>query len=250
MSVLTRQGHCSQCGKIWTLDTMQGVCQWCGKPSTIAHNAIARAVNTHYKPRPDNGEVIELSYDQLDGEWADWLDTAKHYDKSVPHADQLDLRHTIILELATARARDGEPIPKLRQYRIASLCRIDYWREQNKGMTRVCIRSGVARALHCRDCQHKPISGTCLDLAVRPLLSLDLEVEDADGNPTTLAETIEDDTALDLEAWGGESSLWLLGFPSRLVEIAHKMRLDKPLSGAERKYLWKWRKREGQKNLL
>ena len=28
------QGHCSRCGKVWTLKERQGVCQWCGKPAS------------------------------------------------------------------------------------------------------------------------------------------------------------------------------------------------------------------------
>jgi len=28
------QGHCSHCGKVWTLNERQGVCQWCDKPAS------------------------------------------------------------------------------------------------------------------------------------------------------------------------------------------------------------------------
>lgn len=192
--------------------------------------------------------LAEQSYDQLEGEWADWLDTARAYDRSVPKQDQLDVRHNILLELAQARVRDNQLIPKRRQYRIASLCRMNYWRARGKGQTRVCIIDGIAKPLHCKDCQHKPKHGACPWLAVRPLLSLDIEVEGSDGESITLADTIADDTALDLKAWQ-EPSTWLIGCPTRLVQIANKIRHDKTLTGAERKYLWKWRKRE-QKKLL
>ncbi|MFH0768353.1 MAG: hypothetical protein V1932_02140 [Chloroflexota bacterium] len=28
------QGHCSKCGKVWTVETGQGVCQWCGQQAS------------------------------------------------------------------------------------------------------------------------------------------------------------------------------------------------------------------------
>ena len=196
----------------------------------------------------ESNAIAEQSYNQLDGDWADWLDTARAYDRSVPKQDQLDVRHNILVELAQARARDNQPIPKRRQYRIASLCRIDYWRERGKGQTRVCIISGIAKALHCKDCQHKPKHGVCPWLAVRPMLSLDVEFEDSEGERVTLADTLADDKALGVDSWN-EPSTWLIGCPLRLVQIADKVKHDKTLTGAERKYLWKWHKKE-QKRLV
>lgn len=243
------QGHCSRCGKIWTLDTASGNCQWCGKQSSCqTTRATTRAIKSRSRRRPDDDQAVDQSYDQLDGEWLDWLDTARAYDSSVPKQDQLDLRHDILLELARARVRDCQIIPKKRQYRIASLCRIDYWRKQGKGQSRVCVYDGIAKALHCKDCQHKPSHGLCPWLAVRPVLSLDLEVDDGEGGLTTLADTIADDNALDLEAWT-DIAVWRINAPLRLVTIADKIRRELPLSGAERKYLHKWRKRE-QKRLV
>lgn len=208
-----------------------------------------RSITSKRRKLPeDNTEAIEQTYHELDGDWADWIETARAYDRSVPKQDQLDVRHNILLELARARARDNEPIPKLRQYRIASLCRVNYWREQGKGQTRVCIIDGKPKEPHCRDCQHNPKHGRCPWLAVRPMLSLDLEVEDSEGGSTTLGDTIADDKALDLDGWN-DAVTWLLGCPTRLIQIADKIRNDKTLTGAERKYLWKWRKRE-QKRLI
>ena len=49
------QGHCSQCGKVWTLNERQGVCQWCLKPFTeavmyrIASRTVADYWRTYYK---------------------------------------------------------------------------------------------------------------------------------------------------------------------------------------------------------
>ena len=49
-----------------------------------------------------------LSYDRLDGEWRQWYETAHRFEHKVPAQDRGDIRHNIILELALARARDGD----------------------------------------------------------------------------------------------------------------------------------------------
>jgi len=194
--------------------------------------------------------LAEQSYDQLDGDWADWLDTAKRYEHRAMRQDRLDVRHTILLELARAKARDGDkPIPKLRQYRIASLTVAMYWRQQGKGQSRVCVFDGVAKTLHCEDCHHKPKEGKCPWLAVRPPISLDSEVEDSDGDMVSLKEVIADDTAIDLGAWV-DAKLWRLTCPIRLALIAQKIVNGERLTGSERKYLCKMRKRYEQKSLI
>ena len=49
-----------------------------------------------------------LSYDRLGGEWRQWYETAHRFEHKVPAQDRGDIRHNIILELALARARDGD----------------------------------------------------------------------------------------------------------------------------------------------
>jgi hypothetical protein len=61
-------------------------------------------------PQDDN----PLSYDRLDGEWLVWYQVAHRFERKVPSPDRADIRHSIILELAMARRRDGQPIPILR----------------------------------------------------------------------------------------------------------------------------------------
>ena len=56
------------------------------------------------------------------------------------------------------------------------------------------------------------------------------------------------DKALDVGAWI-DARTFLLGFPQRLLEIAHKLDNGQALAVADRKYLYKWRKRE-QKTLF
>jgi hypothetical protein len=80
---------------------------------------------------------------------------------------------------------------------------------------------------------------------LRAIQSLDSEIDD---NGNTLANTIADDHAVDLDAWL-DYKTWLLGFPMRLVQIGKKKRDGIPLNNADKLYLGKWRKRE-QKRLI
>ena len=80
-------------------------------------------------PEDDN----PLSYDRLNGEWAQWFRTAQRFEYKVPAQDRGDIRHTIILKLAMARARDGhKPFSEVMMYRVASWVVVDYWRTQYK----------------------------------------------------------------------------------------------------------------------
>ena len=53
------------------------------------------------------------------------------------------------------------------------------------------------------------------------IYSLNKELDNADGNTIELIETIADDKAIDLDAWM-DAAVWLLGCPTRLIEIADK----------------------------
>jgi len=133
-------------------------------------------------PQDDN----PLSYDRLDGEWLVWYQVAHRFERKVPSPDRADIRHSIILELAKARRRDGQPIPILRAYRIASLTIALYWRKEKRKPT---------------------------------ILSLDHQVNIGDGDTAELMSTIADDKAMDISAWI-DAKTWLLGCPMRLVQIA------------------------------
>jgi len=157
-----------------------------------------------------------LSYDRLDGEWRQWYETAHRFERKVPAQDRGDIRHNIILELALARARDGDkPFSEAMMCRVASFVVADYWRKAKRKPT---------------------------------ILSLDTKIDNGDGDTTELIETVADDRAIDLDAWL-EARTWLLGCPRRLVVIAGKRLAGKPLSNREHQYLWYWRQRE-QKGLF
>src|SRR4030043_2062338 len=135
-------------------------------------------------PQDDN----PLSYDRLDGEWLVWYQVAHRFERKVPSPDRPDIRHSIILELAMARRRDGQPIPILRAYRIASLTIALSWRKEKRKPT---------------------------------ILSLDHQVNMGDGDTAELMRTIADDKAIDISAWVSAKNR-TLGSPLRLIQIANK----------------------------
>ena len=187
--------------------------------------------------------IAEQSYSQLDGEWHDWLEVARRYEVKVPYQDRYDMRHTIMIELARARARDGKPIPTLRAYRIASLTVALYWREVKKASVKVCVYDGVAKEPHCASCSHKPKANRCVWLASRPIQSLDSKATDSEGNRVRLMDTVADDRAIDLDAWL-DAKTFRLGCPMRLIQIAHKRRNGIPLNETDQRYFTRQRQKE------
>ncbi|APH11915.1 hypothetical protein ASJ33_01475 [Dehalococcoides mccartyi] len=193
-------------------------------------------VTTLCCPQDDNS----LSYDRLNGEWAQWFRTAQRFEHKVPTQDREDIRHSIILELALTRARDGnKPFSEAMMCRIASCMVAQYWRKQYK----------LTNGLDCGSCSQKQRAKCKADYlysqcpkAVK-IESLNKPITDEKGNVTELGDTIADDKAIDIGAWL-DARTFLLSFPNRLVYIAHKRVDGIPLTGAEMKYLCKWRKRE------
>jgi len=188
----------------------------------------------------------EQSYDQLAGEWHDWLQVARRYEHKVPRQDRQDMRHDIILELHRARQRDGKPIPILRAYRIASLTIALYWRERLKREVKVCIFDGIAKEPHCASCSHKPKANRCAWLALRPVESLESEATDSEGNRVRLMDTIADDHAIDLVA-KLDAGNWLLGCKVQLIQIATKLNDGIELNRREKNYLYHFRNRQLKK---
>ena len=155
-----------------------------------------------------------LSYARLDGEWAIWSEIAHWFERKVPTQDRGDIRHSIILELALARARDGDkPFSKALMCRVASFVVADYWRKEKRKPT---------------------------------ILSLDASIANDDGDTTDLMETVADDKALDLEAWM-DARTFLLGCPHRLVQIGYKRLKGVALDPKDKMYLQRFRKREQKK---
>lgn len=186
---------------------------------------------------------IEQSYSQLDGEWLDWLLVAQKYESKVPSQDRYDVRHDILIELARARARDGEPIPTLRAYRIASFMVASYWRERLNREVKVCIYNGVATEPNCASCRHKPKGKRCPYQAYRPVQSLDQPTTDYDGYESRLLDTLADDNAIDLDQWL-DAKTFRLGCPYRLIKLAVKRRFGILLNDTEQRYFTRQRAKE------
>ncbi len=240
------QGHCSQCGKIWTLKERQGVCPWCGKPASCQTNG---AKPRHFKSRSNrrrkqpNGNGN--GYDHLEGEWLTYYKVASRFAYKAKADDKQDLLHDIILTLARAERNNGhKPFTEAVMYRIASYAQAHYWYRHYK----------LTMGLDCGHCSRKQrqkckegwLYGDC-PKAVK-MESLNKPVIDSEGNTTELGELIADDRAIDLDAWVSDST-WEIGYPKRMVAIAHRLKAGIPLTKTDRQYLWRFRKAE-QKTLL
>jgi len=129
-------------------------------------------------------------------------------------------------------------------YRIASRTVADYW------FSHYSYNSGLD-CKHCskaqrRKCKEDSLYTECPKAT--KLESLNKPIIDSEGHTAELGELIADDKALDLGAWL-DTRTFLLGFPQRLLEIAHKLESREVLTSYDRLYLYRFRKRE-QKTLL
>ena len=181
-------------------------------------------------------------------DWSKYIAVADKYQHKAKRQDRDDLNHDIIVSLAEAQLRldqnGGGQLSDVAMLRIASYTVARYWRLQYKFTNGIdCASCSKAQRLKCRaenlysDCP-KAIK---IEYLSKPLI-------DDDGNITELAQTIADDKAIDLEAWL-DRSLWQLGFPKRLVEIAHKIAYGAPLDAKDKMYLCRFRQKE-QKRLF
>ena len=239
------QGHCSQCGKVWTLEKEQGVCQWCGKLATCQTNgAKPRSIKSSRKRKQRQADHNGNGYDQLDGEWLLYYKVASRFNHKAKAEDTEDLLHTIILTLAVAERNNGhQPFTEATMCRIASRAVADYWRAYYK----------ANNGLDCHSCskaqRHKCKEGdlyTECPKAIK-LESLNKPILDSEGNLTELGELIADPKSLDLDAWERDN-LWQIGYKPRMVEIALKLHKGEALTNKDKQYLWYWRQNE-QKGL-
>ncbi|MFC2026949.1 hypothetical protein ACFLUX_03175 [Chloroflexota bacterium] len=152
-------------------------------------------------------------------DYGKYITVAKRYQYKAKYQDREDLNHDIIIALAEAqRAKDnngGGRLSDIAMLRIASYECQKYWRQ-------------IRRQYN--------------------ILSLNTELNNGDGDSIELIETIADDKAIDLDAWM-DASIWLLGCPRRLVQIAKKITSGNNLTPTDSQYLWRYRKRE-QKSLV
>jgi len=237
------QGHCSRCGKVWTLKERQGVCQWCKRNASCeATKTKPRHIKSSRRRKQRQADGNGNGYDQLPEPHLTYYRIALPFAKSVPTQDTGDLLHTIIMTLADV-ARNGE-LSEAAMYRIASRTRADYWREHYRH----------TRGLDCGHCSNQQrkqckkdwLYGEC-PKAVK-IERLSKPVTDADGNLTELGNLIADDTALDIPQWL-ERNEQLLHSPDRVLAIAGKIQDRETLTESERQYISRFR-RQAQIKLI
>ena len=232
-------GHCSRCGKVWTLDTAQGVCQWCDRQARrLTSQRQARRSKTTYRKRqaPDNAS----GYDQLPEPHLTYYNVASRYSHKALASDKGDLLHDIIITLADVASH--KQLTKPAMYRIASNTVADYWRSHYKytnGLT-----CGSCSKAQRRECKEHWLYGKCpkaikLEYLSKPVIG-------TDGELTELGELIADDNAIDLDAWL-DYKTFMLGCNSRLLAIAMKLRDGIPLDHKAQEYLRRFRQREQKK---
>jgi len=240
------QGHCSRCHRVWTLKTRQGVCQWCSHLAICQSSQTKpRSIKSRANRQKRQAPVHSNGYDQLQGEWLAYYNVASRFTDRVKPQDKEDILHTIIATLADVERNNGhKPFTEAVMYRIASRTVADYWRTYYKASNG--LDCGSCSKAQRRQCRENDLYTEC-PKAIK-LESFNKPIIDSEGHTTELGELIADDKALDLGAWL-DAKTFLLGFPQRLLAIAHTRLEGIPLNNADKLYLGKWRKRE-QKKLL
>ncbi len=237
------QGHCSRCGKVWTLNERQDICQWCGNSASCqSTTAKPRHIKSsrRRKQRQANGNGNGNGYDQLNGEWLTYYKVASRFAHKAKAEDKQDLLHDIILTLARAERNNGhKPFTEAVMYRIASRAQADYCYKHYK--LTMGLDCGHCSREQRQKCKEGWLYGEC-PKAIK-LESLNKPVIDSEGNTTELGELIADDRAIDLDAWVSNST-WEIGYKRRLVEIAYKLKAGIALDNGDRSYLKRVRKNE------
>ena len=240
-------GHCSKCGKIWTLETRQGVCQWCKLPAICqsTRTQALRSLKSRSNGRKRQAPVGDNGYDQLTGDWLTYYNVASRFSHKAQAQDREDLLHDIIITLADVARNNGhKPLTEASMCRIASVTVVHYWRAQYK-LTNGLDCGSCSKAQR-RKCRKDWLYGEC-PKAIK-LEYLSQPITDGEGNLTELGELIADDKAIDLADWL-DAKTFLQGCPQRLIAIAHKRLNGIALTKYEQLYLCRlWRRQ--QKRLI
>jgi hypothetical protein len=186
-------------------------------------------------------------YDQLEGDWALYYKIARYFIHKVRREDKYDFLHNLMLEMAKVKAKyeaKGKPLTEAGLMRVASYELSEYWVKLRRLTT--WLDCGNCSNEKRRKCREELLYSECPKF--HQLISLNTLIQDGDGHKTELIETIADDKAIDLEAWLNEAT-WRLGYPQRLVEIAHKIAYGIRLNDKDRQYLSRYHRQE-QKRLL
>ena len=231
------EGYCSNCHKVWTLETRQGICQWCSREATclttLTKPRQLKSSRSRRRKQVDNGNN---GYDQLPEPYLTYYKVALRFARKALIDDTQDLLHDIIEGLA--RIAEHKTLSEAAMYRLAEHIKDHYWYRH------YAYRNGL-------DCQHcsKAQRAKCranwtysdCPRAIT-LESINQPIIDSEGNITELAELIADDNTLDLDEWL-DAKTFLIGAPIRLKQIARKLYKGEALTYPERNYLSRLRKK-------
>ena len=241
-------GYCSNCHRVWRLETRQGICHWCSRN--------AYCVTTTTKPRqlkPSRSRKTKQAdnggngYDQLPEPYLTYYTVAMRFAHKAMTGEKDDLLHSIIeglAKVANHKADKGEDFTEPAMYRTAEHIKDHYWYQHysyTNGLD--CRHCSSEQHAKCRyNWAHSDWAYSDCHRAIH-LESLNQPITDSEGNTTELADLIADDKALDLVEWV-DVRTFLIGAPIRLKAIAIKRSKGETLTHGELCYLSRLRTKE------
>jgi hypothetical protein len=235
-------GHCSNCYRIWTLEERQGICRWCkSNANCVTTRTTPRRLKSNRTYRRKQAEVGNNGYDRLPEPYSTYHRIALRFAHKALTDEREDLLHDIIIGLAKTGetlADRGQQFSEIAQIRTAEHIKDHYWYQHyayHNGLD--CQHCSKAQRAKCRENWAYSDCPRAITLE-----SMNQPITDGEGNITEFAELIADDKAIDLAEWL-DARTFLIGAPIRLKTIALKRSKGEELTGAERKYLTKLRKR-------
>jgi hypothetical protein len=205
-------------------------------------------ITSDYYGQDDGNGYHNNGYDQLQGKWATYYKVAKWFANKVKRQDKYDFLHDTMLEMAKVEARyeaKGKPLTEAGLMRVASYELKGYYQ-------RNLMLTTMINCTHCskeqrRKCREQGLYSQCPKY--HNVISLDMDIDDGDGNKARLVDFIADDKAIDIVA-RLDARRFLQSFPTRLVKIAYKKYAGYPLNHADTLYWIKWQKENNQKSLI
>jgi len=239
------EGHCSQCHRVWTLETGQGLCQWCGKLAVCQTNRAQalRSIKSRSNGRKRQAELNHNGYDQLTGDWLTYYKVTGYFVRHIHYEDREDWLHDTMLEMAKVKAKyelNGKPLTEAGLMRVASYQVAEYWVKQRRLTT--WLDCGNCSREQGQKCRSEDLYSECPKY--HQLVSLNAQVNgNGNGEPGELIEFLADDKGVDLDAWLDARRI-LRGLPRRLVQIGYKRYAGIPLDAKEQECLRRYRQKE------
>jgi hypothetical protein len=240
-------GYCSNCHRVWRLETRQGICHWCSSNANcVTTTTKPRRLKSSRSRRRKQAYNGGNGYDQLPEPYLTYNKIALRFAHKALINDRQDLLHDIIeglTRVAKRKASTGQEFTEPAMYRIAEHIKDHYWYRHyayHNGLD--CQHCSKAQRAKCRANWAHSAWAYCDCHRAITLESINQPIIDSEGNITELAELIADDKALDLDEWL-DAKTFLIGAPIRLKAIARKRSKGDTLTHAERQYLTKLRKR-------